>query len=567
MRQVPAVAAVLGLFIISSGLALAGGPQEMRPTAAPVVDLFATAADRCLACHSGIVDASGAAVEIAGAWRASMMANAARDPYWHAAVRAEVLDHPGFQAVIEDTCSTCHMPMARFTSFANGESGEIFTNLSMAGVAPGSSAGPRQQAGPSAQHAALAMDGVSCTLCHQITAEGFGERHSFDGGFAVDTLLPLGTRRVFGPYEVDAGRTTVMRSSSRFVPTKGEHLSESELCGTCHTLFTNHIDRDGHVGGELPEQVPYLEWLHSAYRTEKSCQDCHMPLAAGEVPISAVLGQPRSGVKTHVFRGGNRYMISLLRAYGDELGVTATAEELDASIARTDENLGESAGGVRLENVSRTGSQLSAEVVVENFTGHKLPTAYPSRRVWLHLTVRDAAGAVLFESGAAAADGRIEGNDNDDDPSRYEPHYQVIDEADQVQIYEPILVDTEDNVTTGLLFASRYVKDNRILPRGFDKTTADEAVAVQGAARADSDFSDGTDRLRYAVNVGGQRGPVRIEVELLYQSIGYRWAQNVGRHGTAESDRFLGYYEATASSSAVKVASARAEASGSDSRP
>jgi len=564
MRRVPALAAVLGLFIISSGLAVAGGPQDTRPTAGRVADLFATAADRCLACHSGIVDASGAAVPIAGAWRASMMANAARDPYWHAAIRAEVLDHPGFQAVIEDTCSTCHMPMARFTDFANGESGEIFTNLAMAGVAPGSISGQGEQEGPRAQHNALAMDGVSCTLCHQIQTDGFGERHSFGGGFAIDTSRQPGARQIFGPYEVDAGRTSVMRSSSRFVPTKGDHLSESELCATCHTLFTNHIDRDGHVGGELPEQAPYLEWLHSSYRTEKSCQDCHMPLAEGEAPISAVLGQPRSGVSTHVFRGGNRYMLSLFKTYGEDLGVTATADELDAAILRTDENLGESAGRVILDEVSRTGALLSADVVVENLAGHKLPTAYPSRRVWLHFTVRDAAGEVLFESGAAAADGRIEGNDNDDDPTRYEPHYQVIVEADQVQIYEPILVDPEDSVTTGLLFASRYIKDNRILPRGFDKATADEAVAVQGVAHEDSDFTGGTDRLRYTVNVGDHAGPVTVEVELLYQSIGYRWAQNVGRHGTAESDRFLGYYEATAASSVVKVAGARAEIGGSD---
>ncbi len=87
---------------------------------------------------------------------------------------------------------------------------------------------------------------------------------------------------------------------------------------------------------------------------------------------------------------------------------------------------------------------------------------------------------------------------------------------------------------------------------------------MQGVAHEDSDFTGGTDRLRYTVNVGDHAGPVTVEVELLYQSIGYRWAQNVGRHGTAESDRFLGYYEATAASSVVKVAGARAETGGSD---
>jgi hypothetical protein len=348
------------------------------------------------------------------------------------------------------------------------------------------------------------------------------------------------------------------------VPAKVSHLSESELCATCHTLFTNHIDRDGHVGGELAEQVPYLEWLHSDYRTEKSCQDCHMPVVEGEAPISAVLGQPREDVSKHVFRGGNRYMLSVLKAYGHELGVSATDDELDAAIDRTDENLGGSAARVRLEEVSRTESILSADVVVENHTGHKLPTAYPSRRAWIHFAVKDDSGTVLFESGAPAPDGRVEGNDNDDDPTRFEPHYEVISDAGEVQIYEPVLVDTEDHVTTGLLFASRYVKDNRILPRGFDKTSAEDAVAVHGEALADADFVGGSDRVRYSVDVGAHRGSLTVEVELLYQSIGYRWARNVGRHGTAASDRFLGYYQDTAGASAVRLEGARAEVADPD---
>ena len=55
-----------------------------------------------------------------------------------------------------------------------------------------------------------------------------------------------------------------------------------------------------------------------------------------------------------------------------------------------------------------------AEISIENLGGHKLPTAYPSRRVWLHLTVRDSRGNALFESGALHPDGSIEGNDNDE---------------------------------------------------------------------------------------------------------------------------------------------------------
>ena len=48
----------------------------------------------CLACHNGLTTPSGEDVSIGPAWRATMMANSARDPYWQAAVRREILDHP-----------------------------------------------------------------------------------------------------------------------------------------------------------------------------------------------------------------------------------------------------------------------------------------------------------------------------------------------------------------------------------------------------------------------------------------------------------------------------------------
>ena len=90
---------------------------------------FFHTSDQCIACHSGMVSSTGQDISIGYTWRASMMANSARDPYWQAAVRREVMDHPGAQAAIEDTCSTCHMPMARFHALNNGRMGEVFANL------------------------------------------------------------------------------------------------------------------------------------------------------------------------------------------------------------------------------------------------------------------------------------------------------------------------------------------------------------------------------------------------------------------------------------------------------
>ena len=98
---------------------------------------------------------------------------------------------------------------------------------------------------------------------------------------------------------------------------------------------------------------------------------------------------------------------------------------------------------------------------MQNLTGHKFPTAYPSRRARLHVTVRDRNNAVVFESGAFNKDGSIQGNDNDADPNRFERHYTEIDNAAQVQIYEDIMVGANNMPTTGLLTAVRFIKDNR----------------------------------------------------------------------------------------------------------
>jgi hypothetical protein len=194
------------------------------------------------------------------------------------------------------------------------------------------------------------------------------------------------------------------------------------------------------------------------------------------------------------------------------------------------------------------------EVGVRNLTGHKLPTGYPSRRAWLHVTVRDRENQQLFSSGGITPSGLIRGNDNDVDAARFEPHYTEIRSEDQVQIYEPVMRDPDGNITTGLLRASAYVKDNRLLPRGFDKATAPPEIAVAGAARDDPDFTGEGDRVRYNVDTGGRAGPFRIDVELWYQPIGFRWAQNLKPYEAAETRRFVAWFDAMSTGSAVVLA-------------
>ena len=108
-----------------------------------------------MACHNNLISRTGEDVSIFADWRASMMANSARDPYWMAAVRREVMDHPAEATAIEDECSVCHTPMTAFPERAAGRKGRDH-------LPPGRG-----------EDARLAADGVSCTVCHQIQPTNF----------------------------------------------------------------------------------------------------------------------------------------------------------------------------------------------------------------------------------------------------------------------------------------------------------------------------------------------------------------------------------------------------------
>jgi len=494
--------------------------------------------DRCVACHNGLATPTGEDISIGIDWRTSMMGNGARDPYWMAGVRREMMDHPSATSVIQDECTICHMPMMSYESKLAGGHGDLFSHL---------------PPDPNKLADRLADDGISCTVCHQITGDNLGTRESFIGGFKIDEKTAPGERRVYGPYEIDTGHTTIMRSSSTFRPMEGKHIQSSEMCATCHTLYTKALNAQGQEIGELPEQVPYQEWLHSDYKETQSCQSCHMPVVPQDVPITNVFGEPRPGFSRHVFVGGNFYMQRILNLYRGDLGTAALPAEMDAAANRTIAHLQSQSAKVAIRNLGVRNGRVEAEISIENLGGHKLPTGYPSRRVWLHVTVRDRNGRVVFESGALNPNGSIAGNDNDQDATRFEPHYTEITSRDQVQIYEPILGDPQGRPTTGLLTALRYLKDNRLLPRGFDKRTADKDIAVHGEAAGDADFTSGGDTIRYSAAAGDGQGPFQVEAELWFQPIAYRWAMNLKSYTAMEPQRFVGYYEATASGSGVML--------------
>jgi len=498
-------------------------------------ELFVTS-NNCTACHNQLVSQQGEDLSIGSDWSGSMMANSARDPYWQAAIRRETLEHPSASTAIQNECAACHFPMTRYMAKNQGKMGEVFTHFP---IVPND-----------AEHHDLAADGVSCTTCHQIRSDKLGTKESFTAGFVIDSKTPMGQRAIFGPHDVDEGRQHLMNSSSHFIPQKAEHIQRSEFCASCHTLYTHTMNKKGEVIGTLPEQVPYLEWKHSSYARSRECQSCHMPEVEEPAHITGVLGVPREKVSRHVFRGGNFLIPQILNKHRGELGVKALPQNLQATSERASIHLENQAAELDISSAKIEDKHLHVELKIRNLAGHKLPTAYPSRRVWVHLKVKDQDDEIIFESGKLNPDGSITGNDNDTDMNRYDPHYTEITQPDQVQIYEAILGDEHDAVTTVLLSGLRYIKDNRILPDGFDKETAPKDCAVYGSALQDSNFKASNDLITYQIPISQENGPFLVQVKLMYQPIGYRWAHNLKEQPSDEAERFMSYYRSLSKSSA-----------------
>jgi hypothetical protein len=496
---------------------------------------------RCVACHNGLKTPGGEDISIGFQWSASIMANSARDPYWQGSVRRESIDHPDVSTAIQDECSTCHMPAQHLIDKAEGRETEVFARFPLT---------------RNHDKNKFAEDGVTCSVCHQVEQTGLGTKQTFNGNVDIASAANRHDRPEYGPFLVDAGHQTVMRSSTNgFVPQQAAHIRDAGLCGSCHTLYTVARGAGGKPIGQLPEQMPFQEWEHSDYRTRQTCQECHMPAVAEAVPVTALYGPKRDGMHRHVFVGGNFLMEQMLNDHRNDLDVSAQAQELETATNRTQEFLRTQSARLSLLQIEKTTDGIAFRVKVENLTGHKLPTAYPSRRIWLHVTVRNNAGNLVFESGALNPDGSITGNDNDTDPLRFEPHYTEITSPEQVEIFEPILGDSQGHVTTGLLSAVGYLKDNRILPTGFDKQTADHDIAVVGAAHDDPNFTGGSASVRYTVK-SAQGGPYKIRAELCYQPVGFRWAHNLASYQAAEPQRFVSYYEQASHKSAIVLAEA-----------
>jgi hypothetical protein len=485
----------------------------------------------CAMCHDNLTDTSGNDVSIVRDWGNSMMANATKDPFWRAKVATELERNSHLSSVITDKCTKCHAPIANY-EITKVQGGDVQL-FGADGIL-------------NANHVLhdAGMNGVSCTVCHQITDDAsLGTLDGFSGHYNIND-----TKTIYGQYSDIFGQPMI--NNTGYTPTYSAHISDSAVCATCHNLKTPYVDAEGNIltttpDSEFPEQMPYTEWQHSVFddagSNPQSCQDCHMPKTTSKVSNRPMWLGTKDGFAKHELVGANTTMLTLLKNNASQLDVIST--NLDQSISRARAML-QSAASVEIISASVSDGILEARVKVQNDSGHKAPTAYPSRRMWLNFKVTDSNNNVIFESGQVNADGSITGADNDVDQSVFEPHYDLITSADQVQIYETVMGDSDSNVTYTLLRGAQYLKDNRITPKGFDKFAVPSDVAVRGLAANDADFNLGSDEIIYRIPVA-VAGDLDVSVSLNYQTIAHGFLQDLYRDNQLEQvQTFKAMYDA-----------------------
>ncbi|MDX6444687.1 MAG: hypothetical protein QOH71_1761 [Blastocatellia bacterium] len=496
-------------------------------------------------------------------WRASMMGLAGRDPIFHAQLESEKTMRPSQAGFLDNTCYRCHGVMGQRQIESDKQ--KPFEH-DMVYARPGDA---------DAEYGALARDGVSCDVCHRISKDGLGTPATFTGKFKVDP-----PNVVNGPY--DKLITQPMKNATGITPAFGAHVQSAALCGSCHTVILPVFDRNGRPvkdkngkSKEFHEQMTYPEWQNSVYQNERApikqdevrtCQDCHMqkkflgqqlvfraaniedvnyPFTDFRLPDKDITVRVRDQYSRHTLTGINQFGLMFFEQFPDILGIRTsdymygvavpgllTAQSSGYDLARRE------TATIQVTSLVKSESALEAGVAVQNLAGHGFPSGVGFRRAFLTFEVLDAAGKVVWASGRTNNAGAIvKGLTEDilpteffyDETTRkqvFQPHYEVINDEGQVQIYEEVIADPEGKITTSFVGLDQVLKNNRLLPKGW---RADgpfgEFTRPHGDAERDPEYmnqagASGADQIIYRVPLNDRtRTGVAVRVTLNYQSI------------------------------------------------
>lgn len=298
----------------------------------------------------------------------------------------------------------------------------------------------------------------------------------------------------------------------------------------------------------------------------KSCQQCHMPRNEpdGQPVRTRIAHNPggrdfpflkaREPFGRHTFLGGNLLLTRLMLDHREALEVETPEFLLTERLTANRQFLEQQAatltlGSMKLGPIVRKENTLTLPVTVANLAGHKLPTAYPSRRIWLRVEVRDQAGDILFCSGnfnelAELIDANQGVLACEEVGGPILPHYRVIRSDKQVQIYQSVMGDMNGEPTFRLLRGASYVKDNRLLPLGCSAEHEQASATRPVGTAGDQDYMAGSDTVTYLATIP-KTGLLTVKVSLHYQVLGTRFARELFAIDTPEVMTFRQLYEKT----------------------
>jgi hypothetical protein len=113
--------------------------------------------------------------------------------------------------------------------------------------------------------------------------------------------------------------------------------------------------------------------------------------------------------------------------------------------------------------------------------------------------------------------------------------------------------DSNGDLSHVLLHAAGYLKDNRLPPKGFTASAAQdlEPLTLPVGVGGDGDFNSaageegsGTDVVHYRVDIGDATGPFTVRSRLLYQAVRHSFVWSM-RTDLGRVNRFKAMYERT----------------------
>ncbi len=484
----------------------------------------------CAQCHAGYDPDNH--VEPWDTWAGSMMANAARDPIFWAALDVANADgeEMGFAGVGE-FCLRCHTPKGWTEDRASADLSATPPDPPGLGDADGCLLGPSpfRIGDPDSD-----FSGLTCHFCHRMMVNQTppaGELPFYmeSGKYWIDeevceSQIPFPfepCRR--GPYDYDA----INDPTPPHPWIQSDYLLDNRICGNCHNVtnpLLNLVDANGDdagVGG-FPIERTFLEWEQSEFSDDQSpsfanCSSCHMPDATQDPAHASVqaLYNRTGNMPIHQLVGGNTWIPQVLKGEYPSLNRDAS---FDATTAWAFDMLQNRSALVEVTTPSTVPVEgtLDAEVKITNLSGHKLPTGYgEGRRMWIHVVAKDGADATFWESGAwSQATGVLT-----DDPQL--KVYEV-----QQGIWDENGMGTCDVVDLGGNHLFHFVRnncvalDNRIPPLGF---TGGDNPEIEPVNYTYPEATPGVlvnfDVTQYQIPVPqGTEGPVTVEATLYYQT-------------------------------------------------